>query len=423
VSARRLPLAVVDSSVRRVLRAKYELGLFDDPYRRSSVAREKALTLAPAFIAEARDMARRSMVLLKNAGGILPLRKDLGTIAVIGALADDARSSLGNWAAAGRAEDAVTVLAGIRQAVGARTRVVFARGAPVDSADTTGIAEAVRIAREADAVVLVVGEHQDMSAEARNRTSLDLPGVQEQLARAVQATGKPIVAVLMNGRPLSIPWLAEHIPAILETWYLGVQTGPAVADVLFGDANPGGKLPVSFPRTVGQVPVYYNHKNTGRPPDERERYTSKYIDVPWTPLFPFGHGLSYTTFAYGAPRVSATEISARDSLVVRVEVTNTGARAGDEVVQLYVRDDVASVTRPVKMLKGFERVALEPGARRTVSFTLRPNDLAFYDLAMRRVIEPGTFTLYVGGSSIDVREVQFRVTGETTVVPDRGPLP
>jgi beta-glucosidase len=196
-----------------------------------------------------------------------------------------------------------------------------------------------------------------------------------------------------------------------------------VADVLFGDANPGGKLPVSFPRSVGQVPVYYNHKNTGRPPNERERYTSKYIDLPWTPLYPFGHGLSYTTFTYGAPTVTAAAIRAGDSVNVTVDVTNSGTRAGDEVVQLYVRDDVASVTRPVKMLRGFERITLRAGERRTVSFTLRANDLAFYDLRMRRVVEPGSFTVYVGGSSVDVRETRFRVIGDTTVVPDRGPIP
>ncbi|HEX5831281.1 MAG TPA: glycoside hydrolase family 3 C-terminal domain-containing protein, partial [Gemmatimonadaceae bacterium] len=408
--------------VRRVLRAKYELGLFEDPYRYSSVARERALTLAPAFVAEAREMARRSIVLLKNDGGALPLRKDLRTLAVIGPLADDARSALGSWAAAGRPEDAVTVLAGIRQAVGGRARVLHARGAPVDSADTTGFAEAVRIARQADAVVLVLGEHHDMSAEARNRTSLDLPGVQRQLAQAVHATGKPVVAVLMNGRPLAIPWLAEHVPAIVEAWYLGVQTGPAVADVLFGDVNPGGKLPVTFPRTVGQVPLYYNHKNTGRPPREEERYTSKYIDAPWTPLFPFGHGLSYTTFTYGAPRLSAAEIGPTDSLVVTVDVTNSGARAGDEVVQLYVRDDAASVTRPVRALRGFRRVPLGAGETRTVRFTLGADDLAFHDQRMRRVVEPGTFTVWVGGSSAADREARFRVVGDTTVVPERAPV-
>jgi beta-glucosidase len=425
--AGRLNVAVIDRAVRRVLRAKYELGLFEDPYRHSSVARERALTLAPAYVAEARDMARRSIVLLKNQGSTLPLRRDLGTLAVIGPLADDARSALGSWAAAGRAEDAVTALAGLRQAVGTRTRVLYARGASVDSADTSGFDEAVRITRMADAVVLVVGEHQDMSAEARNRTSLDLPGVQLQLVQAVHAAarpaGTPVVAVLMNGRPLAVPWLADSVNAIVEAWYLGVQTGPALADVLFGDYNPGGRLPVSFPRTVGQVPVYYNHKNTGRPPSESERYTSKYVDVPWTPQWPFGHGLSYTTFSYGSPRLSAVEIAPTDSLRVTVEVTNAGARSGDEVVQLYLRDDAASVTRPVRMLKGFRRLTLQPNERQTVTFTLRPQDLAFYDLGMRHVVEPGRFTVWVGGSSSGGQSVRFRVTGQVTEVPDRGPLP
>ena len=421
--AGRLTMATVDEAVRRVLRVKYELGLFSDPYRHSSEARERALTLAPSFVAESREMARRSIVLLKNAGGMLPLRKSLGTLAVIGPLADDARSALGNWAALGRAEDAVTILAGIRQAVSAPTRVLYARGASVDDADTSGFADAVRVARQADAVVLVIGEEQDMSAESRNRASLDLPGVQLQLAQAVVATGKPVVAVLTNGRPLSIPWLDANVPAILETWYLGVQMGPAVADVLFGDVNPGGKLPITFPRTVGQVPIYYNHKNTGRPAVGDERYTSRYIDVPWTPLYPFGHGLSYTTFDYDAPALSASDLSMGDTLVVRVTVTNSGTRVGDEVVQLYLRDDAASVTRPVKMLRGFQRLSLQPGERRTLAFTLHPRDLAFYDLAMRHVVEPGTFTVYVGGSSEQVRDAHFRVTGATTVFPDRGFFP
>jgi beta-glucosidase len=425
--AGRVPMAVIDSAVRRVLRAKYERGLFDDPYRYSSVARERAVTFAPAFIAQARDMARRSIVLLKNDGGVLPLRKDLGSIAVIGPLADDATSALGGWAAAGRPEDAVTPLAGIRQAVGARARVLHARGASADTADTSGFADAVRVAREADAVILVLGEREDMSAEAHSRASLDLPGVQGELARTVyaagRAAGKPVVVVLMNGRPLAVPWLAENVPAIVEAWFLGVQTGPALADVLFGDYNPAGRLPVSFPRTVGQVPVYYNHRNTGRPPNEAERYTSKYIDVPWTPLWPFGHGLSYTTFAYGTPRVSAVDLRPTDSLIVSVDVTNTGARAGDEVVQLYVRDDAASVTRPVKMLKGFRRVSLRPAERRTVTFTLRPQDLAFYDLRMRHVVEPGAFTVWVAGTSVGGQSARFRVVGETTEIPDGGPLP
>jgi beta-glucosidase len=228
----------------------------------------------------------------------------------------------------------------------------------------------------------------------------------------VHATGKPIIVVLMNGRPLSIPWLDANVPAILEAWYLGVQMGPAVADVLFGDYNPSGKLPVTFPRNVGQLPLYYNHKNTGRPPSERERYTSKYIDVPWTPLYPFGHGLSYTTFTYANLRLSSAQIRAADSLVVQVDVTNSGQRAGDEVVQLYVRDDVASVTRPVRELRGFERVSLRPGETRAVSFTLRPADLAFYDLQMAHVVEPGFFTVWTGTSSQDERQrTRFEVVG------------
>ncbi|MGH7505515.1 MAG: glycoside hydrolase family 3 C-terminal domain-containing protein, partial [Longimicrobiales bacterium] len=310
-----------------------------------------------------------------------------------------------------RPSDAITVLEGIRRAVGSGTRVIHARGAPIDSADATGFAEAVALATAADAVVLVLGEHRDMSAEARNRTSLDLPGAQRALAQAVFATGTPVIAVLLNGRPLAIPWLAENVPAILESWFPGIEAGTAIADVLFGDYNPSGKLPVTFPRNVGQVPIYYNHKNTGRPPSETERYTSKYIDVPWTPLYPFGHGLSYTTFAYGAPRLSRNVIGPADSLTVEVVVTNTGARAGEEVVQLYLRDDVASVTRPVKQLRAFRKIALAPGEANTVSFLIGPDDLAFRGLDLERVIEPGTFTVSVGGSSADTRQAHFTVTG------------
>lgn len=403
--------SLVNQAVRRVLRAKYSLGLFDDPYRYSDPARERARTLTPEHLAHAREMARKSIVLLKNSPRTLPFSKRLRTLAVIGPLADDARSAIGSWAAAGRPEDAVTVLAGIRGAVSPGTRVLYAEGAGVEGTDTTGFAEAVRIARAADAVVLVLGEHQDMSAEARNRSSLDLPGVQQALAERVHTTGKPVAVVLMNGRPLSTSWLDANIPAIVEAWYLGVQMGPAVADVLFGDYNPGGKLPISVPRTVGQVPIYYNHKNTGRPPDEEEKYTSKYSDVPWTPLYPFGHGLSYTRFEYNNLRLSAAKIRASDSLIVSVDLTNVGDRTGDEVVQLYLRDDVASLTRPVKELRAFRRVTLQPGQRRTVAFILDRDDLAFYGPDLRPTVEPGTFTVYIGASSTDVSEVQFELVG------------
>ncbi|MGH7474886.1 MAG: glycoside hydrolase family 3 N-terminal domain-containing protein [Longimicrobiales bacterium] len=410
----------IDEAVRRVLRAKYRLGLFEDPYRYADEARERALTLAPEHVAEARALARKAIVLLKNephnGSAVLPLRRDIGTIAVIGALASDQRSPLGSWAAAGRAEDAVSVLDGIRAAVAPATTVLYAEGAAVEGQDTSGFAEALRVARRADAVVLVLGEHHDMSAEARNRSSLDLPGVQPELARRVMALGKPTVAVLLNGRPLSIPWLDEHVPAIVEAWYLGVQMGPAVADVLFGDYNPGGKLPVSFPRTVGQVPIYYNHKNTGRPPVESERYTSKYIDVPWTPLYPFGHGLSYTTFEYRQLTLGARSLSGGDSLIVSVELANTGERAGDEVVQLYLSDEVRSITPPVKQLRGFRRVHLQPGEARTVTFTLRSADFAFYDTQLRRLVEPGFFTVQVGGSSASGLRDRFEVVGDVLIL-------
>jgi beta-glucosidase len=301
----------------------------------------------------------------------------------------------------------VTVLAGLRRAVAPGTRVLYEKGAEVMGSDSSGFAAAVAAARQADAVVLVIGETAAMSGEATSRATIDVPGVQEQLARAVFATGKPVVTVLMNGRPLAIDWLSENAPAILESWFLGVETGNAVADVLFGDVNPSGKLPVTFPRVTGQVPIYYNHKNTGRPPRAEEHYTSKYLDVPWTPLYPFGYGLSYTTFSYGAPRLSVTAMGPDDTLRVTVDVTNTGAREGTEVVQLYLRDEVGSVTRPVAELRGFRRVTLRPGETQTVTFALDRDDLAFYDLEMNRVAEPGYFSVYAGGSSVPGTSVRF----------------
>ena len=420
VAAGRTRRADIDEAVRRVLRFKYRLGLFKDPYARRDAARERTAMLTPANRAAAREAARRSIVLLKNEQSTLPLRKDLGSLAVIGTLAADSNVVLGNWGALGRREDAVPVLDGIRRAVSPRTTVTYAPGASPTSNDTTGIAEAVRIARTADAVVLVVGETADMSAEAESRSTLDLPGAQQQLADALHATGKPVIVVLMNGRPLAIERLQETMPAILETWFLGVEAGNGIADVLFGDANPGGKMPVTTPRVVGQVPIYYDHKNTGRPPDAAVKWTSKYWDIPFTPLYPFGFGLSYTTFTMSAPRLSATTIGATESLRIAVDVTNTGSRAGDEVVQLYVRDDVGSVTRPVMQLRRFQRLTLAPGERRTVNFTLSVKDLAFYDLSMRRVAEPGTFHVYVGPNSRDVQAATFSLRGTSSIpVPER----
>jgi len=410
VKAGRVPMEQVDASVRRVLNAKFRLGLFQDPYRYcKDPERQAANTLTADQRAAARRMAQKSFVLLENQGDVLPLSRSIRTLAVIGPLADHRRAMLGNWAVAGREEDTVTPVEGLKAALGDRTRLIVAKGADIDSTDTAGFAEAVRAAEQADAVVMFLGEHPDMSAEANNRTSLDLPGVQQQLALAVAATGKPVALVLLNGRPLSIGALQGKVPAILEAWFPGVEGGHAIADVLFGDVAPSGKLPVTFPRTVGQVPVYYAHKNTGRPPRENEKYSSKYLDVHWTPQYPFGHGLSYTTFRYDGLTLKQPRIRPDGTQDVSVRVTNTGKRAGTEVVQLYVRDDVASVTRPVRELRGFQRVELEPGQSRTVTFALGPDDLAFYGLDMKRTVEPGTFTVFVGGSSTADLQARFEV--------------
>ena len=420
-----VPQALVDASVRRVLRAKQALGLFEDPYRFSDTTRQRLATLTPANRAAARDLARKAIVLLKNdsvAGApVLPLSRSLRSIAVIGALADDSAAVLGSWNGAGRPRDAVTVLAGLRAAL-PQARVTFERGVPVESLDTRGVAAAVQAARGADAVILVLGEHADMSGEASSRASIELPGAQLELAKAVVRAAreldprKPVVAVLMNGRPLAVQWLADSVPAIVESWLLGVEHGNALADVLLGDANPSGRLPVTMPRATGQVPIHYAHRNTGRPADAANHYTSKYLDLPWTPLYPFGYGLSYTTFRYGNLRLSAPGGRAAQTLHVRADVTNTGARAGDDVVQLYLRDDVASVAQPVRRLVGFRRLSLRPGETRTVEFTLRPIDLSLYRLDMQRVVEPGSFTVWAGGSSDATLSATYRVVGDTLVV-------
>ena len=424
VGAGRVPVSQIDSAVKHVLRVKYLLGLFSDPYKFSDAGREKLYTLAPAHVGAARMAAREGIVLLKNANRTLPLKKDLHSIAIIGPLASDSASALGSWVADGRPGEATTVLAGIRAAAGAGVRILTARGAPVDTVDTTGFALARSAASQADAIVLVIGERSDMSGEASSRSSIELPGAQRELAleviRAAKGSPggdtKPVVVVLMNGRALAVPELADAAPALLETWFLGTQHGAAIADVLFGDYNPGGKLPVTFPRRTGQIPIYYNHRNTGRPGDTANHYTSKYLDLPLTPLFPFGYGLSYTTFSYSNLKLSARSIRGGDTLTVSVDVKNTGDRAGDEVVQLYMRDDIASVAEPVKELKGFRRITLAPSESRTVTFKLAPDAFALYDHNMQRVIEPGTFTIYAGTNSVDVISAPLEITGSTLVI-------
>jgi beta-glucosidase len=399
VRANRISMAVVDRAVRRVLRAKARVA--------------QLRPVAPNAVeirALARRAARESIVLLKNEGGLLPLPPAVPAIAVIGPLADNRLDPLGPWHTDGRPEDVVTVLQGIKTRVPSGTQVLYAQGAGIEDTSTAGFADAVAAARGAKVAILVLGERHDMSGEAASRSSLGLPGVQQQLLEAVAATGTPVVLVLMNGRPLILEWAVEHVPAIVETWFLGVEAGNATADVLFGDVNPSGRLPVTFPRAVGQIPLYYNHRNTGRPP-AAEKYTSKYIDVPVTPRYPFGYGLSYTTFAYRDLKLGAARIGPRDTLTVSVTVTNTGTREGTEVVQLYVRDEVASVARPVRELKGFRRVTLKPGEARTVELRLAARDLAFYGLDMRPVVEPGTFRVFVGSNSAEGLEATFTLAG------------
>ncbi len=408
VRAGRIPMAVVNEAVRRVLRAKAALGLFDDPYHGATPERERAALLAPEHRQLARRVAEEAIVLLKNDAQLLPLGSRVRTVAVIGLLADDKVSALGSWPGRGDPRDAVTPLEGIKARAGS-VSVLYAKGCGITDTATAGFADAVAAAKQADVAVLLLGEAGDMSGEAASRANIDLPGVQPQLLEAIHATGTPIVLVVMSGRPLTIPWAAEHVPAIVESWFLGVETGPALAAVLFGDVSPSGKLPATFPRSVGQIPLYYNHKNTGRPTGP-DKYTSKYTDLPVTPLFPFGHGLSYTTFGYSDLRLSAPRIAPAGTLRVSVTVTNTGAREGAEVVQLYVHDEVASVTRPVRTLAGFRRVSLKPGEARTVDFQLTSKELGLYNKDMKFVVEPGKFRVYVGGSSVGGLEAEFEVS-------------
>ena len=404
----KLTQATIDEAVRRILRIKFRLGLFDRPY--TDEAREPNALLRPESIRLAREIAGRSMVLLKNERETLPLNKNIKSVAVIGPLADDRRTPLGWWSGDGKEENTVTPLAGIKAKVSPQTMVLYAKGCEVKDDSMAGFDQAVSVAKQVDVAILFVGETHDMVGEAASRASLDLPGRQMELVQAIHATGKPVIVVLVNGRPLSVGWIVNNAPAILESWMGGSESGNAIADILFGDVNPGAKLPVTFPRSVGQVPIYYNHMNTGRPPEAENRYTSKYYDMPWTPLYPFGYGLSYTTFKISNLQLSAPRISANGKVAVTVDVENTGRRAGDEVVQLYIRDPVATMTRPVMELKGFQRISLQPGEKKKVEFTLGPEHLGFWNREMRYVVEPGEFRVMVGANSVDVIEAKFDVT-------------
>jgi len=420
----RVAEALVDEAVLRILCLKLKLGLIERPYTEEGGAYATDAALPDDHVALARRSARESIVLLRNEGGVLPLSKSEGdgstaaqtrTIAVIGPLAESRKDPLGCWAFDGRPDDVVSVAEGIRAAIPADVRVTCAPGCEVDGDSADGLAEALELARGADFVVLALGETFEMSGEARSRTNLDLPGGQRRLAEAVAELGKPVVAVLLTGRPLAIPWLEETADAIVQAWHLGVQSGHAIADVLFGDYNPSGRLTATFPRNVGQIPIYYSRKKTGRPPGGV--YTSYYLDSSTDPLYPFGYGLSYSTFRYGAIRCAKTELGLQasgelaDAFELSVEVTNAGDRAGEEVVQVYVRDEFASVTQPLKKLVGFRKLRLEAGETATVSFRLGEEALAILGADMSVAVEPGDFTVWIGPNSAEGESVRLTVRG------------
>ena len=402
----KVSIKTIDNAVRRILNLKYELGLFEDPYRYSNIERQHENILTSEHLEFARDFARRSIVLLKNENNTLPLSKDIKSIAVIGPLADSQKDMIGSWSAAGDYKKSVTLLQGIKNKVGENTRILHTIGTGVNDNSREGFSEAIRLAKASDAIVLAIGEHKNMSGEAASRSDINLPGLQEELALELAKIGKPLIVVLMNGRPLTIEKVDQEASTILETWFLGTTAGDAIADVLFGDYNPSGKLPVTFPRNGGQVPTFYNEKNTGRPYSE-QKYTSKYLDVPNTPLYPFGHGLSYTTFKYSEIKLEDTLMSKNKPLLASIIVTNTGDRFGEEVVQLYTRQLVGSITRPVKELKAFKKIGLEPGESFEVTFRLTWEDIAFYNSKNQFVTEPGEFNLFIGTSSQQAKEISF----------------
>lgn len=402
----KVAMGVIDDAVRRILRVKFELGLFDDPYRYCDEGREKGLLHHPDHHAAALDMAKKSIVLLKNADNLLPLKKDLKKVALIGALAEDKNSPLGNWRGAADDYSAVSVLEGVRKYIPgvryakgadlATGTTEFIRKVAINETDKSGFAEAIKAAKSAEVVVMVLGEHGLQTGEGRSRANLDLPGVQQELLEAVYKVNKNIVLVLMNGRPLTITWAQDHIPAIVETWHLGSQSGNAIAQVLFGDYNPSGKLPITFPRSVGQIPLYYNGFSTGRPGPQELVFWAHYNDEANAPLYPFGHGLSYTTFEYADLSIKPLGSGRFEA---RVLVKNTGQRAGEEVVQLYVQDKVSSIVRPVRELKGFEKILLEPGMAREVRFEIGEEALGYFDNNGKFVVEPGEFEVMIGGNS------------------------
>ena len=418
----KVTLAQIDNAVRLILNAKYDLGLFQDPYKYCDLERAKTEIFTQSNRTEARKTARESMVLLKNKNQLLPLKKS-GTIALIGPLADAKENMAGTWSVATKQENSVSLLTGIKSVVGVSAKIVYAKGSNLDDdaaleerATMFGktlhrdsrtkeelLNEALIIANQSDVIVAALGESAEFSGECSSRTNLEIPKVQKELLQALLKTGKPVVLVLFNGRPLVLNQENETVPAILDVWFAGSEAGLAIADVLFGDENPSGKLTITFPRSLGQVPIYYNHKNTGRPLGNKdgvfEKFKSNYIDERTEPLFPFGYGLSYTTFDYSNLKTSSTKISPSETLKVTVDIANTGNFDGKEVVQLYIRDLVGSVTRPVRELKGFQKITIKKGEKQTVTFKITAEDLKFYNADLQFVAEPGEFEIFVGSNS------------------------
>ncbi len=418
-----LPQQTIDDAVRRILKVKFELGLFDDPFAYCNKERQNTISQSQEIQEAALDMARKSIVLLKNENNILPLKKTGQNIALIGPLVSDKTSPLGNWRLAAEEGSAVSVLEGMSKK--GHNNLIHAQGVElitteepkfafevdVNETNPTGIKAAVKVAEKADVVVMVLGEHGLQSGEARSRANLDLPGLQQELLEEVFKVNQNIVLVLMNGRPLAIPWAAKNIPAIVEAWHLGTQSGHAISDVLYGDYNPSGKLPMTFPRSVGQCPIYYNQKSTGRPEPKEPGliFYTHYIDESRDPLFPFGFGLSYTSFSYSNMALSKTKISKNEQLTAKVNVTNTGKKFGKEIVQLYIQDVFGSRTRPVRELKGFELIELQPGESREVSFTINADLLQFFTAENKMDVEPGEFKVWIGTDSQVEEFLTFQV--------------
>ncbi len=411
IEENRVDVSVIDEAASRILRVKYRLGLFDDPYRYCNEAREKELTMSKENRDASLEMAKKSIVLLKNDQDILPLPKSGKKIAVIGHLADSESSPLGNWILAADDNSAVSLLEGTSNYSGNEYsytqgvrlyegREKFIYELKINTEDRSGIEQAVALAKESDIVIMNLGEHGFMSGEARSRATLGLPGLQQELLEAVHEVNPNVVLVLQTGRPLTITWADDHVPAIINAWQLGTESGHAIAQVLFGDYNPSGKLPMTFPRSVGQVPIFYNHKNTGRPYDADLVFWSHYIDQTNAPLYPFGYGLSYTAFEYK----NLSVVSSQNTVDVSVTVTNTGDYDGEEIVQLYIRDHHASIVRPIKELKGFEKVSFKKGETKTVKFQLTEKELGYFDNQGKYTFEPGKFSIMVGGNSADLIE-------------------